>query len=182
MTVATKELPRTFTEIENEIYNVLTIDPEICDVNEETGEIIEPDDEDVLGYLSMLAEMEEEKADGIAFQMKKAEAYAEFLKAEEKHIAKKRAAVETRLERFKAYIKAIMKFNNLKKVSGKVHTLALRRSEAVVLSVDDKELPSGFVLKTIVFKADKRLIKEAISAGKRVKGAAIEERYSLNIR
>jgi len=169
----------TLNEIEQDIYTALLAEPEI---NEETGELIEPEETIVLKQLDELAKQETEKIDNIAYAFKHADAEIAFLKDEEKRIADRRRAIENNNERFREYIKNTFIFHGIEKIKGKVHTLSLRKSQRVIIDCEPEELPTGYVTEKITYQPDKRLLGEHLKAGSKIQGAHIEENITLNIK
>ncbi len=160
----------TLIGIEEEIGNVLA-------VSEELGE---DQHQAALAYLDELAIAEAEKADAVAYVVRKRQSEVEFLKSEEDRIRSRRKAMESRLIQFREYLADIFQRNGLQRVKGVKSTLFLRRSSSVEI-VDMRELPSEYVQTRIEYVPRKTQIKDALKGGQAVPGAQIVERQSLVI-
>ncbi len=160
----------TLVGIEEEIGNILAVAEELEDEQQETA----------LAYLDELAIQEAEKADAVAFAVRKRQAEIDFLKSEEDRLRGRRKAAEVRLIMFKEYLASIFKRLGLQRVKGAKSTMFLRRSSSVEV-LDLNQLPSEFVQTKIEYVPRKTQIKDALKAGQAVPGAQIVERQSLVI-
>jgi hypothetical protein len=160
----------TLIGIEEEIGNILAVAEELEDEQQEAA----------LEYLDDLAIQEAEKADAVAFAVRKRQAEIDFLKSEEDRIRSRRKAAEVRLIMFKEYLASIFKRLGLQKVKGAKSTMFLRRSSSVEV-LDLNQLPSEFVQTKIEYVPRKSQIRDEIKAGREVAGAQITERQSLVI-
>jgi hypothetical protein len=160
----------TLIGIEEEIGNILAVAEELGEEQQEAA----------LAYLDDLAVQEAEKADAVAYAVRKRQAEVEFLKSEEDRIRSRRKAMESRLIMFREYLADVFQRNGLQKVRGIKSTLFLRKSSSVEI-VDMRELPSEYVQTRIEYVPRKTQIKDALKAGQAVPGAQITERQSLVI-
>jgi hypothetical protein len=160
----------TLIGIEEEIGNILAVAEELEDEQQEAA----------LEYLDDLAIQEAEKADAVAFAVRKRQAEIDFLKSEEDRIRSRRKAAEVRLIMFKEYLASIFKRLGLQRVKGGKSTMFLRRSSSVEV-LDLNQLPSEFVQTKIEYVPRKMQIKDALKDGQTVPGAQITERQSLVI-
>jgi hypothetical protein len=160
--------------------NLVAIEEEISNILAVADELGEDQQEAALAYLDELAIVEAEKADAVAYAVRKRQAEVEFLRSEEDRIRSRRKAMESRLILFREYLAGIFQQQGLQKVKGVKSTLFLRRSSSVEI-VDLRELPSQFVETRIEYVPRKSLIKDEIKAGRAVPGAQITERQSLVI-
>ncbi|GAB6060641.1 siphovirus Gp157 family protein [Desulfonatronum parangueonense] len=160
----------TLIGIEEEIGNILAVAEELEDEQQEAA----------LAYLDDLAIQEAEKADAVAFAMRKRQAEIDFLKSEEERLRGRRKAAEVRLIMFKEYLTSVFKRLGLQKVKGVKSTMFLRKSSSVEV-FDLNQLPSKFVQTRIEYVPIKTQIKDELKVGREVPGAQIVERQSLVI-
>lgn len=154
--------------IEEAIENIF------LNTDEETGEIRQED----LDALEALKMAKDEKLENIGCYIKNTAAMAEAIKAEEKALKERREALENKAESLKAYVANALQGE--KWASAKVE-YSFRRSKAV--SIPDIELlDKNYLVAETTYKPDKKAIKEAIKAGKEVRGAFIEEKNNLQIK
>ncbi len=160
--------------------NLVAIEEEISNVLAVAQELDEDQQQAALTYLDELAIQEAEKADAVAYAVRKRQAEVEFLKSEEDRIRSRRKAMESRLILFREYLADVFQRNGLQKVKGIKSTLFLRKSSSVEI-VDMRELPSEYVQTRIEYVPRKTQIKDALKGGQTVPGAQIVERQSLVI-
>jgi len=177
---------RTFDDIEkalSELFNAEDV------VDTETGEVIPVSNERAVEYIEGLMEMEMQKIDGIAFQIRKAEGDVAFLKKEEARIAKKRKTRENRVDNFKKYVLGIIRASEQTSISGNTSKLSVRKSQVVELSVSilntptDKKpsLPEKYIGEKKTFSIKKAEIRKALKAGGEIEGAKMKNNYTLAI-
>jgi len=95
----------------------------------------------------------------------------------------KQKAIKNKVKSLTNYVRTNMERLDKKKIEGDLFniTLALGRESVIVADVDD--LPDEYVTVKTTTSADKKAIKDAIDAGKKVFGAHIERgQSSLRIR
>lgn len=100
------------------------------------------------------------------------------LKLEEKRLSDKRKTIENKVGRLEEYIYNIHKLGGLDKTKAGTFTVSTRKSESVVLDDDFENKDYG----SYEFKADKKLIKEAIKSGIEISGAKIVVNDNLQIK
>ena len=158
-------------DIELEISNILAV----------ADELPEGEQEMAMEYLDSLGELEVEKVDAIGYAVRKRKAEIAFLQEEERRIRARRQAMESRLERFREYLRDTFRTNNLTKLKGMKTTMYLMKSESVDV-FHAAELPEKFVVTKIEHQPDRAKIKEAIKNGSTVPGAQLQERTSLVVK
>lgn len=129
-----------------------------------------------------LALQEADKADGIAYAIRKQNAAISFLAEEGKRIAAKKKAQENALLRLKQRTLQAFELAGITKVKGNSSTLSVKVTPSVLLTVDAKELPEEYQRVKMTVEADKVLIKEHLSAGVIIDGASIGYGQSLLVR
>jgi len=110
----------TFPDIENRLENLL-------ELLESGGEGTQPDGDVALAVREVLLQAEE-KRDGVAFVIRRAEAGLGFLDAEVEALKARRAAGERALNRLKAYIVDTMQQVGTKRLDGQAWTLRLQQN------------------------------------------------------
>lgn len=143
-------------------------------VSEETGEYWDMDDLDSLDMLL------EDKLEATGCYIKNLTAEANAIKAEEESFAKRRKALEARVDRLKDYMVREMEHAGKKSVETTLCKLTTRFSERVM--VDEDALPKTYTRSTTTVKPDKTAIKKAIKLGMIVPGAALVKSTSLTVR
>ncbi|WP_305153355.1 siphovirus Gp157 family protein [uncultured Dubosiella sp.] len=143
--------------------------------NEETGEVFEAED------LEQLEMAFEDKVDGIAYYIKNYETSVKAIKEEIKLLNERAKRYENRAKWLRKYLLAAMNARELDKVETIKNTIFTRKSYFVNI-VDQDALPKKYFIKKIDYSPDKKMIKETLDAGKRVKGAEIQARVNLQLK
>lgn len=176
-------------DIETELFEAMT--HQVL-VDKETGEVIDLQEAENDVTLSNKAEailyqlknQEQKKADSIAYVFKHVDAEIQFLKDEQARITQRRMSLENRQKRFKDYVKDVFQRFQIQKIKGHKHTIFLRNSEFVFIdeSIKPAELPKEYRKEEIIYSPMKKELKEALQAGKKIKGVELKPSCSLNIR
>jgi len=161
----------TLASIEQEISNILATAEELPEDQQELA----------LDYLDELGVQEIEKADSVAFAVRKRQSEIQFLKEEETRLRNRRQAAENRLQQFREYLVQLFQAEEISKISGIKSTLYLRKSSSVEVE-DVALLPSELVKTEVTFTPKKTDIKKQIENGVEVPGARINERQILMVR
>lgn len=142
------------------------------EIDEETGEILNAEALDEL-------QMERDaKIEGVGLWIKNLEAEAAAVKAEKDNMADRQKRLEKKAESLKRYLAYAL---DGQKFSTPKIALSWRRSESVVIT-DEALLPENCLNVTIVKKPDKKVIKDALKAGKEIMGAELVEKQNLQIK
>lgn len=142
------------------------------EIDEETGEILNAEELDALQMAR------EDKIEGVGLWIKNLEAEAAAVKAEKDNMADRQKRLERKAESLKRYLAYAL---DGQKFSTPKIALSWRRSESVVIT-DEALLPENCLNVTIVKKPDKKVIKDALKAGKEIMGAELVERNNLQIK
>ena len=158
------EIDKAMREIE-----ALEEDEELIDL--ETGEVIS-----VADALEKLEMARETKIENAAMMVKNLSAEAAAIKAEEEKLAKRRKAIENKAEDVKQFlIRALTREDGTsEKFRTARTTVTVKMNPAKVIISDEKLLPEVFFREIIDRKPDKEQIKEVLSRGIEVPGAALE--------
>jgi hypothetical protein len=124
----------------------------------------------------------EDKAINVAKFLKNMEATAEAIKNAEVEMAKRRKALENRVQWFKSYLKNNMEYSGITKIECPYFKLAIQKNPASVDAFNEDAIPLEFKEQVITWKIDKTAIKNAINAGQIVPGAKLVNGTRLAIR
>lgn len=163
----------TFIEIQEEIANMLDIPDDQLD--DEHKRLMD-------AYLNELAEQEAGKIDGFAQFIRVQSAHAEACKNEGRRLLERAKSAERRLQSLKNHYTGEMLKRGLKKISGSVYSISLRKSQTVEATDDLSILPEPYLRKKEIIEPDKETIREALKDGLEVPGCKLVEKYSLQIR
>lgn len=165
------EIDKAMREIE-----ALEADEELIDLD--TGEVISVSD-----ALEKLEMARETKIENAAMMVKNLSAEAAAIKAEEEKLAKRRKAIENKADGVKQFlVRALTREDG---TSEKFRTaraaVTVKMNPAKVIISDEKLLPEVFFREIIDRKPDRAQIKEVLSRGIEVPGAALERGRSVMI-
>ena len=88
----------------------------------------------------------------------------EAMKNEEKRISEQRKTLESRLIKFKEYVKECMEKGGFTKVETEIGSLTIAKNPISVEIINEDEIPNEFKLEVITEKIDKTAIKEYFKA------------------
>jgi hypothetical protein len=154
-----------------ELLNRDLIDPE-------TGEIL---DEDGFNALDELVLSRDVKIENTALFIKGLEADVKAMKEEEAALAKRRVAKEKKASWLKSYIELELLRGGLLSFETPKCKIGFRESKFVYIP-DASKLAAKYKIKKVTSDPDKRMIKELIEQGVKVRGAELKTRRSLNIK
>lgn len=121
----------------------------------------------------------EEKVENTVKVIKNKEADVDQLKEEIDRLTKRKKSIENDITRLKTGLQGAFEITGHEKVKGLLFTVTLAKNQPSVV-VDEDLLPKKYFV--ITKKPDKNAIKELLNAGKKVKGATLQESRSLRIR
>ena len=151
----------------------------LYDTVDENGEVAEVD----IKQLEELQAARETKLENIALYIKNLDAEAAAIAAEENNLATRRKRVERKANGLRGLLIRSMIANGDKNLSSPKYSAKIRESEATEIT-DASILPKKFIRRIkpeIQFKPDKNAIKEALKAGKKVKGARLVTNRTVKI-
>jgi hypothetical protein len=123
--------------------------------------------------LEALAGELEDKAVNVAKFLRNMEAMADAIKAAEADMAKRRKALENRVQWLKDYLKGNMEHSGITKIECPYFKLSIQSNPASVNILDEVAIPDQFKEQVVSWKIDKTAIKKAILAGQSVAGASL---------
>lgn len=161
----------TLADIEHEISNVLSVADELPEDKEPVA----------LEYLEELAVTEQEKADQVAYAIRKRQAEVRFLRDEEQRLRDRRQSMQNRLQAFKDYIAELFIREGITKIQSPGSTLYLRKSaSANILNLDS--LPTDLIKTEVSFTPKKREIVKRMKQGEEIEGAKLHEKQILCVK
>lgn len=143
-------------------------------VNEETGEVTGFDEWEKLGGDFR------DKAEAVCLYIKNTEALATAIKAEEGELAKRRKIAENKVERLKEYLDNCLKAAGYDQFETPKAKVTYRKSTEVYI-INEKDIPTDFMVMNFSFKPDKKAIKEALKEGE-VSGAELRTKTNMYIK
>lgn len=154
--------------------NIYEIEQAIMDlIDPETGEIA---DFEALDALSMARD---EKIENVALWIKNLAAESKAIRDEEKSLAERRKAAETKADGLQRYLDRILDGN---KFSTPRVAISYRKSKAVEIADEEAFIKAGAYLVPQDPKIDRKAISEALKAGAIVSGAELVERNNIQIK
>lgn len=141
-------------------------------VDAETGEIIDPE------RLDSLMMDRNQKIENVVLWVKNLLADSAAYKAEADAFTARKKAADNKVESLKKWLEKALdgsKFDSTR------CSVTWRTSESVNLT-DEEHVPKKYMVKTVVYKADKKAIKEAIKSGLKVRGAEIVKNRNPQIK
>lgn len=142
------------------------------EIDEETGEILNAEELDALQMAR------EDKIEGVGLWIKNLEAEAAAVKAEKDNMADRQKRLERKAESLKKYLGYALQGE---KFSTPKIALSWRRSESVVIT-DEALLPENCLNVVVTKRPDKKVIKDALKAGKEIMGAELVTKNNLQIK
>lgn len=136
--------------------------------------------DETMAALEALNEAKEDKMESIALYYKEMQAEADAIKAEAENLANRAKSTQKKADSLKAYLSRILQEDGMEKFSTARVKVTFRSSEAVI--VDEDNVSKTYLKKNIKYVPDKTAIKEALKAGKKVKGAYLETRNNIQIK
>lgn len=121
----------------------------------------------------------EEKVENTVKVIKNKEAEKKQLKEEIDRLTARHKSIDNDITRLKTGLQGAFEITGHDKVKTLLFTVSLANNQPSVV-VDEDLLPEKYFIQTL--KPDKTAIKELLKAGKKVKGAVLQESRSLRIR
>lgn len=123
----------------------------------------------------------EEKAINYAYAVKSIESDIDIISEEIARLTALKKAKTSAVDKMKDAVLNAMQIYGIEKVTSPTLSLSVRRSESVIVPMQDFLNPKFLTVKN-VYTPDKIAIKKAIESGQKVEGAFIKENYSLQIK
>ncbi|HEM3454691.1 TPA: siphovirus Gp157 family protein [Streptococcus suis] len=154
---------------------------ELTGIFKQIAEMEGIDEETKLDTLESIdwTEQFEEKVENTVKVIKNKEADVDQLKEEIDRLTKRKKSIENDITRLKTGLQGAFEITGHDKIKTLLFTVSLANNQPSVV-VDEDLLPKKYFIQTL--KPDKTAIKELLKAGKKVKGAVLQESRSLRIR
>lgn len=146
-------------------------------IDKETGEI----SPDIMNEIALTQQNLQQKAIDYGYVLKSFDDEIDIYDKEIKRLTERKKSIKNARDRLANNLLAAMIEFSIEKIEGKTIKISLRNSEAVEI-VAPEQLPDEYKVAKVINEADKIAIKEAIKAGKTVKGAELITRKNLQIR
>jgi hypothetical protein len=124
----------------------------------------------------------EDKAINVAKFLRNMETAADAIKAAEADMAKRRKALENRVQWLKSYIKGNMEACGISQIECPYFKLSIQKNPSAVNILDESAIPAQFKEQITSWKIDKTAIKDVIKAGGAVSGAELTNGTRLAIK
>lgn len=135
------------------LYNITNAFPVLM----EQEELTEEDRVKVEEELTLLLQQKSQNTIGY---VRNIELTIEAMKNEEKRISEQRKTLESRLIKFKEYVKECMEKGGFTKVETEIGSLTIAKNPLSVEIINENEIPTEFKQEIITTKIDKTAIKE----------------------
>ncbi|AGZ23783.1 siphovirus Gp157 family protein [Streptococcus suis] len=154
---------------------------ELTGIFKQIAEMEGIDEETKLDTLESIdwTEQFEEKVENTVKVIKNKEAEKKQLKEEIDRLTARYKSIDSDITRLKTGLQGAFEITGHDKVKTLLFTVSLAKNQPSVV-VDEELLPKKYFV--ITKKPDKNAIKELLNAGKKVKGAVLQESRSLRIR
>ena len=141
----------------------------------------EGDKENYEFVMEFLKEELQSKSSNIIKYIRNVSLEVEVLSQEEDRLEKLRKQKEKKVNSLKNYLTDILLNLDKNKIETELGNLGLRKSVSV--AIDNLDLiPKKYIQKKVELIPDKRMLSELLKQGKNIKGAHLENKYSLQIR
>ena len=147
----------------------------------ESEDITEENKNKIEAELTMLLQ---QKSQNIIGYTKNIELTINAMKEEEKRIADDRKLLESKLDKFKQYVKENMEKLGITKMDTELGTLSIARNPISVEIENEEEIPAEYKLEVVTTKIDKTAIKNHFKeTGEVIVGTRIvDDKTSLRIK
>lgn len=154
---------------------------ELTGIFKQIAEMEGIDEETKLDTLESIdwTEQFEEKVENTVKVIKNKEAEKKQLKEEIDRLTARYKSIDNDITRLKTGLQGAFEITGHEKVKTLLFTVSLANNQPSVV-VDEDLLPKKYFIQTL--KPDKTAIKESLKAGKKVRGAVLQESRSLRIR
>lgn len=122
-----------------------------------------------------------EKVEGYAQVIESVEADMKMFEEAEKKYKSKKEAAKKKIAWLKDNVQAAMRITNQFEIKSGLFTIKIQKNPESV-RVDETILPKKYFKKTVTEKPDKKVIKELLKSGKKVKGAELVRTEKLVIK
>jgi hypothetical protein len=139
------------------------------------------DEEVFRDTLSSIEEALEEKVENTAKFVRCLDGDIEAIKAEEKRLADRRKALETKVSNCKTYLQEQLEFAGIDKIKRPTVTVSIQANPPSVLVKDESLIPSHYMV-PVAPKLDKKAVLSFLKEGGEVPGCEIQQLRSVRIK
>lgn len=139
------------------------------------------DEETFRDTLSAIEEALEDKVENTAKFVRCLDGDIEAIKAEEKRLADRRKALETKVGNCKSYLQEQLEFAGIDKVKRATVTVSIQANPPSVLVKDESLIPSHYMI-PVAPKLDKKAVLSFLKEGGEVPGCEIQQLRGLRIK
>ncbi|MEH7255079.1 siphovirus Gp157 family protein [Neobacillus niacini] len=139
------------------------------------------DEEMFRDTLSSIEEALEDKVENTAKFVRCLDGDIEAIKAEEKRLADRRKALESKVSNCKIYLQEQLEFAGIDKVKRPTVTVSIQANPPSVLVKDESLIPSHYMV-PVAPKLDKKAVLSFLKEGGEVPGCEIQQLRSLRIK
>lgn len=148
-------------------------------------EVLNLDEETIADTLEAeITDLEAKIAD-YGFVIKNLEAFGEAIKAEEVRLQARRKAQEAKVEHIKQWLLTNMQACGISKIEHPAFTISVKANPAKVVVDNEGQIPMEYFKEVIVapvWQLEKKVVADAIKAGKEVAGAHLEAGFRIEIK
>lgn len=141
----------------------------------------ENDKDDYEYMMEFLTKELESKSSNIIKYIRNLSLEVDILSQEKDRLEKLKKQKEKKVGSLKNYLTNILSTLEKNKVETDLGTMGLRKNVSVAIE-NIELLPKKYIQKKIDLIPDKRMLSEALKGGKNIKGAHLQENYTLQIR
>lgn len=127
----------------------------------------------------------EEKISDYGFVIKNLEAFGEAIKAEEVRLQERRKAQEAKIAHIKHWLLTNMQACGISKIEHPAFTISVKANPAKVVVDNEGQIPLEYFKQVIVepvWQLEKKVVADAIKAGKEIAGAHLETGFRIEIK
>ncbi len=123
------------------------------------------------------------KSTSIVGYVRNSELMSEAIKNEIDRLTAMKKTVDSRLNKFKEYVKENMEKLDVPKIDTELGTLSVAKNPASVEIYDETLIDNEYRKEKVTFTIDKTAIKKDLQSGKKIQGARlVEDKTSLRIK
>lgn len=135
----------------------------------------------MVSAIDEIGERFEDKAENVIKFIRNTESDAKALRAEEKHLAERRHALENKVVNLTSYLEAMMVLAGQREMKAGIFTAKFRANPPSILIIDEAAIPRVFFIDQAPILS-KSAIKNAIEEGQTVPGVEIVRGERLEIK
>lgn len=164
----------------NSLYNLTT---ELSILEEVLAEQEVENPEDLAKKQEQLFSLIQSKTDACVGYAQSLDDYAALISSKRKELGVLQSQIESKREKYESYVKQCLERLGVKKLSGNMSSMTIRKPTKIVNITNTNEIPSEFLKIVESVDIDKKAIKETLTNGVDVPGAElIDGKSSINFK